>query len=150
MKYIVTLFLVMMQMVSFCQADTAKPYDYAFKAWINTRGDTVKSKIFVCRKGEKRLVLTSGSYPSLSPDGKEVVYTEDDKIDSFYIYHINLIDIHTKKILKLYSGTPRKWLDARPRPIWSPNGNYLAFNSFIDNFHYSQIQFGNHMPINRT
>jgi hypothetical protein len=74
-------------------------------------------------------VLTSGNWPSWSPDGTKIVFERDISLDPYSAdIEIFTVDVATSAETQLtnlagssYSGSP----------AWSPDGNFIAYSKFV-------------------
>jgi TolB protein len=72
--------------------------------------------------------IVSGDDPAISPDGTRVAYTESGK-GKEVIRHIAVIELSSGK-KAVFSDLPSQNAYG---PVWSPDGQHLLFNIFIDN-----------------
>ncbi|HEV8486027.1 MAG TPA: S9 family peptidase [Blastocatellia bacterium] len=85
------------------------------------------------RKGtldkETFMNMESVSNPSISPDGKLIVFTRTwvDKVKDEYQSNIWIVDVDGARVRELTSGN---WRDSGP--VWSPDGKRIAFLSDRD------------------
>jgi dipeptidyl aminopeptidase/acylaminoacyl peptidase len=73
--------------------------------------------------------MESVSNPSISPDGKQIVFTRTwvDKVKDEYRSNLWIVDVEGTRIRELTSGS---WRDSAP--VWSPDGKRIAFLSDRD------------------
>jgi len=132
MKNISILFLILIATGAFGQS---KSYDYAY---MNKKGICVYS---IADKKEY-LIVSKGENPCISPDGKKLAYTALDQNGGRFIA---VIDLNTKKKTILNTNSNNCY-----GPVWSPNGNYIAYNVFDSqksNWLIAVIDAGNTEPV---
>ena len=112
MKNTILLFLTIA--VTSAQAQP-KSYDYAY---VNKKGICVYA---VYGKTEI-LIDAAGSDPCISPDGKKLAYTATDKQGERFIA---VTDLNSKKKIIFNTKSNNCY-----GPMWSPNGQYIAYNVF--------------------
>ena len=96
------------------QTLTTASYDYAYAR---------DGKIYVYNESTKKdSFLTEGMNPCLSPSGQQVAFTESPNTDR----QISVIDVQTKKKTRLAVDN-NNFFGA----MWSPDGNYIAFNYYV-------------------
>ncbi|HET9530167.1 MAG TPA: S9 family peptidase [Blastocatellia bacterium] len=73
--------------------------------------------------------MESVSNPSISPDGKQIVFTRTwvDKMKDEYRSNLWIVDVEGTRIREMTSGS---WRDSAP--VWSPDGKRIAFLSDRD------------------
>jgi dipeptidyl aminopeptidase/acylaminoacyl peptidase len=73
--------------------------------------------------------MESVSNPSISPDGRQIVFTRTwvDKVKDEYRSNLWIVDVDGTRIRELTSGS---WRDSAP--VWSPDGKRIAFLSDRD------------------
>jgi dipeptidyl aminopeptidase/acylaminoacyl peptidase len=73
--------------------------------------------------------MESVSNPSISPDGKQIVFTRTwvDKVKDEYRSNLWIVDTDGARVRELTSGS---WRDSAP--VWSPDGRRIAFLSDRD------------------
>jgi TolB protein len=72
--------------------------------------------------------LNDGVFPAISPDGKMVAFATVDRTGGKYIRRIAVIDIGTGAT-RVFDKVPS---DNSYNPVWSPDGNWLAFTTRAD------------------
>ena len=116
MKFIMQLFFLFQVFISNAQA--IKSYDYAYK---NKKGIWIYS---VAAKKEVLALTNFGTDPSISPDGTMLAYTAySAKGDR----SVEIINLSTKKRTPLHTNCNNCY-----EPVWSPNGQYIAYSAFIN------------------
>ncbi|MBS1564321.1 MAG: PD40 domain-containing protein [Bacteroidetes bacterium] len=95
-----------------------KAYDYCY------RSDNGIFLYSLADKQETRLLL-NGNDVRLSPEGTHIAYTDAGAPD--LERRIGMMDLADKKLIVMDSGCHNCY-----GPVWSPDGNYLAYNAFID------------------
>ncbi|QLZ70459.1 Protein TolB [Legionella sp. PC1000] len=77
--------------------------------------------------------ITEGSIPEISPDGKYIAYNVVNKSGSRYLA---IIELKSGKVQQLKNIPSANSFN----PVWSPDGNKLLFNTFINhNWHLALI-----------
>jgi hypothetical protein len=109
--------LLLLTLNSKGQNQNIKKFNYAFEN---------DGKIYVNSESEKKTYLIAkGSDPYLSPDGKKIAYTDYFGSDG---RRIAILDLNSKikDTLNIHNNNYYG-------PVWSPDGNYIAFNLFEGN-----------------
>lgn len=78
---------------------------------------------------ETFMEMESVNNPSISPDGKQVLFTRTwvDKLEDRYRSNIWIVDVEGKRVRELTHGN---WRDSSP--VWAPDGKRIAFLSDRD------------------
>jgi len=114
MKTIVTLFLC------FCASGLwgqSKTYDYCY-----TRGGTIRVYSVAGKIEVPIMQASAGQDACISPDGKKVAFTINYKDGG---RNIGIVDLNTKLRTQLNTGSNNCF-----GPMWSPDGNYIAYQVF--------------------
>lgn len=85
--------------------------------------------IFKFLDDETFMEMESVGNPSISPDGKHIIFsrTRADKMNDRSVSNLWITDFEGKRIREL---TPGNWRDSSP--VWSPDGSKIAFLSDRD------------------
>ncbi|ANE52331.1 TolB family protein [Flavisolibacter tropicus] len=114
-------FLFLLVLAYNCQAQTLT-FNLAFQ-----RAD----KIFVFdEKANKAVSVIQGNDACLSPDGSKIAYTSNTTGTRKVVAY----SLDTKKHLTINVGNHTSYA-----PVWSPDGNYLAFQTFVDGVWYTGL-----------
>jgi len=120
-------------------AQIPKVFDYCYQ---NKKGICVYSL-----ETKNELVISiKGDFPYISPDGKEITFTQNINGGGRNICTMNLTT-NEIKVLKINSQSCFG-------SVWSPNGYFIAYNVIYKgentNWGVAIIDTGNHKPINIT
>ncbi len=128
-----TLFSILLLCVGYSGiAQNANSYDYCFT---NGKGILLYSKT----DKKESLVIKNANNPSLSPDGTKIACTlNSSKGDR----QVVIVDIATRKTTIMNTGSLNCYA-----PVWSPDGQYLAYNVYLNSVWYiAIIDKDNHAP----